>query len=120
MTNINPTLIHGLALAWLEKKSTADNSIKLPYQWREQIDVRIYEPTGAGYYFITGHGPGKWYYKSDPEQNHYSNTTLEDVQAAIDAGGRMQICGKRGESYGVWTSWEDFAAEVLGEKSGNK
>jgi len=109
--NLNPSLIHGLALLWAEKKYPDELSDRYH---RERIDVRVYEQAGAGYYFIAGIGPGKWYYKSDPTENHYTNCQINEVQEAIDAGGRVQIVGERGKSLGVWRNWEVFAEEVLG------
>jgi hypothetical protein len=108
--NLNPSLIHGLALQWTSAKYPDELTNR--YQ-RERVDVRVYELTGAGYYFIAGIGPGKWYYKSDPTENHYTNCQINEVQQAIDAGGRVQIVGDRGKSLGVWQSWKTFAAEVL-------
>lgn len=110
MHNINSSLIHGLALSWTEKKYP--DELRYPTQ-RNRLDVRVYEITGAGYYFVAGIGPGKWYCKNDPTENHYTNCQIGEVQQAIDAGGRVQIVGERGKSFGVWKNWEEFNAEVL-------
>ncbi|HAH22082.1 MAG TPA: hypothetical protein DCL49_14435 [Candidatus Omnitrophica bacterium] len=108
--NINPSLIHGLALQWASAKYPEELSNR--YQ-RERLDVRVYDVSGVGYYFISGHGPGKWYYKNQPEENHYTNTQISNVQEVIDAGGRVQITGDRGKSFGVWSTWEKFSEEIL-------
>ncbi len=117
MYNINPSLVHGLALQWAERKYP--DEIANRYQ-RERVDVRVYDTTGSGYYFIHGVGPGKWYRRDNASDDHYTNCQITQVQSAIDAGGRVQIIGDRGKSLGVWPDWESFAADVLGEKSGNR
>ena len=110
MRNINPSLIHGLTLSWADK--TCPDLVQYPVQ-RDHVDVRVYDLTGSGYYFIRGNGPGKWYRKNDASDDHYTNCQASEVQAAIDAGGRVQIVGDRGKSLGVWPGWEKFAGEVL-------
>lgn len=110
MPNLNPTLIHGLALSYVERKYPDDLDNR--YQ-RDRVDVRVYDLTGSGYYFIRGSGPGKWYYRSDADADHFCNCQMSEVQRCIDTGGRVQIVGDRGKSYGVWTSWDLFASEVL-------
>lgn len=110
MHNINPALIHGLALQWAEKKQPEE--LRYPVQ-RNHLDVRVYDLTGDGFFFIAGHGPGKWYRRDDSMDDHYCNTQISDVQRAIDAGGRVQIVGDRGKSFGVWDNWGRFEDEVL-------
>lgn len=108
MQNINPTLILGQAIAWLEA-----NNVEIPEHHRQYIEVRVYDQAGAGCYFVRGQSAGKWYRDDDPTDGHFNNCTLEDVQGAIDAGARVQVIGYRGHSYGVWRAWDDFAREVL-------
>ena len=108
--NINASLIYGLALQWVEKKYPDELST---LSKRQHLDVRIYEATGAGYYFVAGYGPGKWYHKSNPADNHYTNCQISEVQAVIDSGDRVQIVGLRGQSFGVWKNWGEFNAEVI-------
>jgi hypothetical protein len=110
MYNINPTLIHGLALQWASAKYPDD--LDNPYK-RQRLDVRVYESSGSGYYFIHGHGPGKWYYRDDATVEYFTKTTMSEVQSAIDANGRVQIVGDRGKSFGVWDNWEKFTEEVI-------
>jgi hypothetical protein len=37
---------------------------------------------------------------------------MDDISAAIAAGARVQLTGVRGESFGLWNSWAEFAAAV--------
>lgn len=110
MNNLNPALIHGLALSYVERKypDELDSRYKC-----DRIDVRVYDLKGSGYYFIRGSGPGKWYRQDDASDDYFCNCQISEVQRCIDAGGRVQIVGDRGKSYGVWASWEMFASEVL-------
>ncbi|NJO00403.1 MAG: hypothetical protein HC880_00810 [Bacteroidia bacterium] len=73
----------------------------------------MYDQSGAGYYFIRGQSAYKWYRDDDPTDGHFNNCDLADVAAAINAGARVQIVGYRGQSFGVWRSWDDFAREAL-------
>ena len=106
--NLNPSLLMGLVLAWLEKRLP-----DLRDYDRQQITLRVYDAEGAGFHFIRAHAPGRWYYDDDPSDGHWSNCDLADVEAAIASGARVQITGVRGQSYGVWHKWEQFAREVL-------
>lgn len=107
--NTNPTLVHGQAMAWLDK------SLPEPlegYQ-RQRVELRIYEAHGSGYYFIRGAGPGKWYHSPAAGADHFTNCDISQVEQCISEGVRVQIVGDRSVSYGVWPSWEKFAEEVL-------
>lgn len=106
--NINPTLVLGQAQAWLSK-----NGIDIPEHHRRDIEVRIYDPSGVGFYFVRGHAAFKWYRKDSPNECHFNNCEIEDIQAAINDNARVQIVGYRGASHGVWRNWSEFAAEVL-------
>jgi len=109
VSNINPTLIFGQAQAWLEAQGK-----NIPEHQQRDIEVRVYDPNdGAGYYFVRGQSALKWYRDDDPTDGHFNNCTLEDVQCAINNNARVQIVGYRGTSYGVWSSWDKFAREVL-------
>jgi len=107
MPNLTPQLIFTLALQW------AGSQQEINQYERDQAKLIVYEPTGDGYYFIYGHSPAKWYYKSDPTADHFCNTDLDSVRAAIDSGARVQLVGARGKSFGLWRTWEDFNREVL-------
>lgn len=109
MHNINPSLVLGQALAWAEKNGKLEN---IREHERSRIDLRLYDTEGAGFYVVQGLSPIKWYYDEDPTDGHWGNTSLDDVQAAINAGGRVQLVGPRGVSIGIWASWEDFAKET--------
>src|SRR3990167_978726 len=108
MHNINPTLIHGQVLSWLDK-SGADIR---PHE-KDYISTRIYLVGGSGCYFTDCHQAQRWYYKDSPDADHFGRADIADVEAEITAGGRVQVCGSRGVSYGVWRTWDDFAREVL-------
>lgn len=105
--NTNPSLIFGLVLKYIEKKQELD------FRQQEAISVRLYDTTGSGYFFIKGSGPGKWYYRAKNNDDHFCNCEISEVQKAIDSGGRVQIVGNRGQSFGVWKTWEEFEKEVL-------
>lgn len=102
--------IEKIYLQWASAKYPDDLTNR--YQ-RDRVDVRVYDLTGSGYYFIRGVGPGKWYRQDDATDDHFCNCQLSEVQQSIDAGGRVQIVGDRGKSFGVWNAWEEFEGEVL-------
>lgn len=106
--NINPTLIHGQAMSWLKK-----NGHDIPEHQLRDVEVRIYDQSGAGYYFVRGQMALKWYRDDDPTDGHFNNCALPDVEAAINANARVQIVGYRRQSFGVWPCWGDFSREVL-------
>ena len=106
--NLNPTLVHGQVLAWLGR-SGADIR---PHE-RDYIETRIYPPTGSGYFFTGRHQSQLWYYRDSPDADHFRRAEISEVETAIVQQGRVQVCGSRGISYGVWRTWDDFAREVL-------
>ena len=110
MYNINPSLVLGQALSWAEKNRKLED---IREHERSRIDLRVYEQTGAGYFEVKGIAAHSWYYNPAAEDRHFNRTTNEDVQSAIDAGGRIQLVGPRGVSIGLWQNWENFTREVL-------
>jgi len=109
MTTIsNSSLIMGLVLQYLRKQQP-----DLEEYDRRHVKLCIYEQTGAACYFVRANAAIKWYYDQDPMDDHFSNCDLADVEEAINAGGRVQIVGKRGESYGLWRNWQDFVKEIF-------
>lgn len=106
--NTNPTLIHGQVLAWLDK-SGADIR---PHE-RDYIETRIYEPDGSGFFFTGRHQSSRWYYKDSPDADHFGRADMVDIESAIANSGRVQVCGSRGISYGVWRTWAEFAEQIL-------
>lgn len=109
--NLNAALIHAHALAYAEKKAEAAGEPLRAHE-KQRIDLRVYTQDGEGFYFIPGYSPGKWYYDETPGDGHYNNCNIEDVEAAITAGGKIQIVGERGVSLGLWSVWANFAQEV--------
>ena len=97
----------GQVMRWLDK-SVADIR---PHE-RSYIEVRVYQPEGAGYYFTGHHQAIRWYLKDSPDADHFGRADVDDVRAAIDAGAKIQVCGSRGISYGVWDGLDEFAREV--------
>lgn len=112
MHNINPTLIHGQTLNWV--KSNHD----VPDHQLRDVEVRVYDQTGAGFYFVRGQSAYKWYRDDDPTDGHFNNCELNDVQQALDNNGRVQVVGYRGQSFGVFKNWDDFKNEI--NKRANK
>ena len=113
MSNLNPALIYGQAIAWLDRSGGGDNV--RPHD-RERITLRVYELTGSGYYFLRGYGANRWYYDEDDQDGHFNTCAASDVEAAINAGGAVQLCGSRGESLGLWPSWNKFLKAVKREE----
>lgn len=107
MPNHNPTLILGQSQSWLLAQGH-----DIPEHQLRDIEVRIYPQDGAGYYFVRGHAALKWYFKSDPNDNHFTACGTDDVDGAIKSNGRVQIVGYHGRSYGVWRTWAEFAEAV--------
>ena len=103
MPNLNPTLIMGQVLRWLDK-SGADIR---PHE-RDRVEIRVYEPGGFGYYFTGANQAVRWYYREGADADHFIRGASSAVEAAIDAGGKIQVCGSRGISFGVWDSWNEF------------
>jgi len=110
--NTNPTLVMGLAMDYAERTAAGRGDGTLNKYARERMELRVYPQTGSGYWFVTGHSAGRWYYKEEPDADHFSRAEMSELEAAIAAGVRVQVCGARGESYGLWKSWQAFAAEV--------
>jgi hypothetical protein len=107
--NLNPTLLMGQALAWLDKQTEE----RRPREHdRRYVSLRIYPHNGAGYWFVQAHSAHRWYYRDEPDAEHFHRAELSDLQAAVESGSSVQLCGVRGESYGVWRSWEEFSAAV--------
>lgn len=108
MTNHNPTLILGQVQSWLLSQGH-----DIPEHQLRDIEVRVYDAGGAGYFFVRGHHANRWYHKDAPEDSHFTQSTSEDLQRAIDNQCRVQIVGFHGKSYGVWSAWSDFEKEIL-------
>lgn len=108
MYNYNPTLLHGQVLAWLTR-----SGVDVPEHEQRWIELRVYPPDGAGFYFVRGMSALKWYRDNDPTDGHFNNCSLEDVEEAIKNNGRVQVVGSRGKSYGVWDTWNDFEKAIL-------
>ena len=108
MKNINPTLIHGQVLAWLDKSGADIRSHE-----RDHIETRIYPPTGSGCFFTGRHQAQRWYYKENPDAGYFRRADIDEVEESINGGARVQVCGSRGTSYGVWRTWEEFAEAGL-------
>lgn len=107
MYNINPTLIMGQVMRWLDKSGA---NIR-PHE-RDRVEIRVYQAEGAGYYFTSALSAIRWYYKDGPDANHFNRADIEDTQTAIESGGKIQICGSRGISYGVWDTFQNFTEET--------
>jgi len=106
--NINSVLIFGKVKKYVDEK-TEKKQTDYDYQ---SLSLRIYAKEGNGFFFIAGHNPGRWYYDAEPDDGNYGNTSMEEVQKAMESG-EIQIVGKRGISYGHWHNWKDFEEEVL-------
>ncbi len=109
MYNTNPTLIMGQTLRWLDN-SGADIR---PHE-RDRVEVRVYEPSGTGYYFTAANQAVRWYYRESPDADYFIRGESSAVEAAINAGGKIQVCGSRGISYGVWDTFHKFEEEING------
>lgn len=109
--NINPTLIMGLALAYAERVSVERGT---PLRQPDHIEVRIYPDHGSGYWFVRGYAAGRWYWQAEAGADHFTRADLGGLEAAIESVARVQVCGARGESYGVWKTWPEFCAAVGG------
>lgn len=105
--NTNPTLLIGLALAAI-KKSGAE----IRPGDESQAELRVYPGNGAGWFFVLAHSPGRWYWKEEAEADHFNRANQADVDAAIAAGGRVQLTGYRGKSLALWKNWEEFEKAV--------
>lgn len=75
-------------------------------------EVRVYEPHGSGFFFVSGRSAAKWYHRSGADADHFTRTDMDAVEIAIGAGGRVQLAGHRGVSFGVWPGWMEFAEAV--------
>ncbi len=107
-TNYNPTLILGIVQSWLLSQGH-----DIPDHQLRDIEVRLYNPEGAGFYFVRGHHANRWYHKDNPEDSHFTQSTSKDLAGAINNLARVQIVGYHGKSYGVWSAWSEFEKEVL-------
>jgi hypothetical protein len=108
--NTNPTLLMGQALAWLDAQPEG----KQPREHdRRYVTLRVYPPDGAGYFFVEQHSANRWYYKEESDADHFSRVEQSEIDGVIAVGGRVQIAGVRGESFGVWPNWQAFVAAVL-------
>jgi hypothetical protein len=105
--NINPSLIMGLALAYVESKFP-----ELKEYDKTQLNLRVYDAEGAGFHFVRAYAAGKWYYDENASDGHFNTADIADVEEAINAGGRVQIVGTRGQSFGMWKNWTEFLTAV--------
>jgi len=107
--NLNPSLVMGQALAWLDKQPED----RRPREHdRRYTTLRIYQPTGSGYWFVQQHSANRWYLKDTPDADHFCVADVDDIAAAIAGGARVQLTGVRGESFGIWNSWVEFEKGV--------
>lgn len=104
MHNINPTLIMGQVMIWLDKTGADIRAHE-----KNRIEIRVYDVAGAGYFFTGAMQAVRWYHKDGPDADHFCRADVDDLHSAIVAGGKVQICGSRGMSYGVWDTWDKFS-----------
>jgi len=103
--NTNPSLVTGLAVAYCQKAS----DIALMPTDRDQMQVRVYESTGGGFFFVGAQTPARWYYKEVQDADHFCCADQEALADVVAAGGAVQITGYRFRPIATWNSWEQFA-----------
>lgn len=106
--NTNPALVMELALAYAKKVTGAE---LLPGD-EQQAELRVYPNNGSGCWFIRGYAPGRWYWKEKVSADHFNRADIEEIEAAITAGARVQLVGYHGRSLAIWRTWEEFEKAV--------
>lgn len=109
--NTNPALVMGLASAFARRQAEESGRPLNPYE-SDRLELRVYPQNGSGYWFVLGHAPNRWYWKDEAGADHFNRADAAELESAIGEGARVQICGSRGESHGVWKTWADFCAAV--------
>lgn len=82
---------------------------------RGYLEVRIYPNNGSGYFFTQGKRARRWYWQEQAGADHCNRAEVEDVADLLGDGVKVQVCGGRGESYGVWDSWGEFEEKLKAE-----
>lgn len=108
--NTNPTLVMGLTVAYVQR--LAEGKPVAGGYGPDRLELRVYPQNGSGFWFVRGYAANRWYWKEETGADHFSRAEVTELEAAIGEGARVQICGPRGESYGVWKTWADFCAGV--------
>ena len=112
--NTNPTLIMGLATAYAIHDTLATTGAPIHPAERDRLSVRVYPDDTSGFYFVTARNAGRWYWITHAGADHYTRADVNRVEETIKSGGRVQITGGRGRSYGVWSTWGEFEAAMTG------
>lgn len=100
--NANPTLALGLAITYMEESSGLGEAD------RAYAELRVYPAVGAGYYFVRGRSPGRWYWMDKAGADHFNRADQTEVDAAIRDGVRVQLLGQRGQGLALWRTWGEF------------
>jgi len=112
--NRNPTLIMGLATAYATQDTLATTGAPIHPAERNRLSVRLYPDDSSGFYFVTARNAGRWYWIDRAGADHFTRADIDRVEETIKSGGRVQITGGRGRSYGVWPTWGEFEAAMTG------
>ena len=112
--NTNPTHIMGTAMVYAYKKNITEYCEPIQRAERARMSVRLYPDDTSGYYFVTARNAGRWYWIESAGADHFTRADVNRVEETIKSGGRVQITGGRGRSYGMWSTWGDFEAAMTG------
>lgn len=104
--NLNPSLMLGMAGAWAAKTR------ELRPGDESNLELRIYQNNGSGYWFVRAMQAGRWYYKEEADSDHFQRAEMSEIAEAVEAGARVQLVGYHSQSLGVWRNWEEFEAAV--------
>ena len=114
--NLNPSLMLGLALDFCAKKYGED----FQRGDRDVFELRIYPPgDGSGCFWTGSKTAARWYYIAEQGAAHFRQADVDEVRAAVDAGGTWQATGWRHRPLATWGGVAEMMADVKKSPAGD-
>ena len=108
--NTNPALLIALAIAAAKRTGIELHPVEDSGQ---QIELRIYDPRGGtGYWFIYATAAGRWYYMPAAGADGFRRADLDQLEAAVQSGARVQLVGYQARNLALWPTWAAFEAAI--------
>ena len=108
--NTNPALLIALAI----QRIPATTTLHAVEKSGDRIELRIYDPRGGtGYFFVHASAAGRWYYMSEAGADGFRRADPSEMEAAVQAGARVQLVGYQARNLGLWRTWAEFASKMM-------
>jgi len=103
--NTHPALLIAIAIARIPESNTVHE---------DRVELRIYDPRGGtGYWFVRASAAGRWYYMPEAGADGFQRADPAEMEAAVQAGARVQLVGYQARNLGLWRTWAEFASKMM-------